>query len=154
MTMHCFMLPTVRNGIAMMKFALNHSDQFNSPACAFFLGAMVAVITMIAGIINSMYYSNVTKVIDIIRRFVKFKLLVQVQDYYVRTRANDVPQLKSIVGKYPLIIKERMNLFSEEKNINKNLLILLYVIYQVIFNFYSAIYFYFLPFLIIIIGPI
>jgi hypothetical protein len=50
--LHLTCLPTARDGIAMMKYALLHPDEFSHPVSAFFLGFFSSSSMLAAEIVN------------------------------------------------------------------------------------------------------
>ena len=136
----------------MCKFALYHSEEFDHPQSAFLLGVLVVIVNCyceFANLFQSLSFSSVDKIIG---KFVGFKVLIQVHDYYNRSRANF--RIRDAVSKFPLVIKEdQNNLFFNSMDGPRNgkakkdracIIIMIYV-YKSLRLFYTSIYFYFFP---------
>mmetsp|Transcript_31453 Transcript_31453/g.48113 ORF Transcript_31453/g.48113 Transcript_31453/m.48113 type:complete len:183 (-) Transcript_31453:204-752(-) len=88
LVLHFSTLSCIRNGINMCKFVVYHPENFENPAGVFFLGFLIVCINILCAATNMMQSLTLTKPQDVIAKFVGFKLLIQVQDYYMRQRAN------------------------------------------------------------------
>ena len=72
----------------MCKFVIFHSEEFKHPGYAFFLGALISMTNIFVEITNILYSLQQKRIEDVIGKFVSFKVLIQIQDYYLRQRAN------------------------------------------------------------------
>ena len=88
MVMHYGCIAIIRNGISMCKYVVFHYEEFTNPVETFMLGIFIMVGNMICEITNGVSALSYTSVINIISKFVGFKILIQVQDYYLRQRQN------------------------------------------------------------------
>lgn len=107
MMLHFGSIYTIRNGILMIKYVIYHSEEFDHPHSAFMLGLLVVLVNMfceVTNLFNSLSQSTVTGVIS---KFVAFKILIQVQDYYNRSRANF--RIRGAVSSYPLVVVTDMD---------------------------------------------
>ena len=86
--MHYGCIAIIRNGISMCKYVVFHYEEFTNPVETFMLGIFIMVGNMICEITNGVSALSYTSVINIISKFVGFKILIQVQDYYLRQRQN------------------------------------------------------------------
>lgn len=102
LVMHFSCISTIRNGIYMMQYAIYQSDQFHNPNIALFLGFMVTITNVLAAATNSYNTMTQNSVIKVITKFVGFKLLIQIQDYYLKSRPNF--KIKDIVAREPLVM--------------------------------------------------
>ena len=103
LVLHFSSIATVRNGIQMCKYVVYHSDQFQNPNAAFFLGVMLAIANMFCSVTNMYQTLQQSTVVAVIQKFVGFKILIQIQDYYLKSRSNF--EIKRVVTKQPLKIK-------------------------------------------------
>ena len=80
----------------------------------------------------------------VLSKFVAFKLLIQIQDYYLRSRSNFI--IKRALSE-PLIIKTDINRLKEYTGDKKNKIIfnIMYYTFKVVRAAYTSIYFYFFP---------
>lgn len=62
----------------MMRFVVRHADQFDNPAAAFFFGFMIFAVNIIAAFTNAYMTTTRKDVLDVINKFVGFKLLIQI----------------------------------------------------------------------------
>lgn len=88
LVLHFSCIGTIRNGINMCKFVVYHSDEFNNPIMAYSLGMFLIIGNVICAVTNVAQSLKQTNVINVISKFVAFKLLIQIQDYYLRSRSN------------------------------------------------------------------
>ena len=102
MILHFGSIYTIRNGILMTKYVIYHSEEFDHPYSAFLLGVMVVCVNIFCEITNLLYSLTQKDVTGVISKFVAFKILIQVQDYYNRSRANF--RIRNAVNSYPLVI--------------------------------------------------
>lgn len=97
-----------------------------------------------------------TSIEGVIGKFVSFKVLLQIQDYYMRQRSNF--RIKKAVQSDPLTVNpDKRKIFptepaesaaAEKKRIgmiSRNKLKCLYFIYKITRFFYSTLYYYFFP---------
>lgn len=101
MILHFGSIYMVRNGITMIKYVIYHSEEFEHPKSAFFLGFLVTCVNILCELTNLFNSLSQKTVTNVISKFVAFKILIQMQDYYTRSRANF--RIKSAVAT-PLII--------------------------------------------------
>lgn len=117
--LHFASIYTIRNGIQMCRFTVFHSDQLSHPLAAFMLGIFVILVNILCEVTNTLYSLSKSTVSDVIAKFVAFKILIQVQDYYTRQRANF--SIKKEVGASPLVIIEDMSkVFGKKKSKKQN----------------------------------
>ena len=76
LVLHFSCISTVRNGINMVKFAIYHPDEFQNPNIALFLGVMVIISNVLSAFTNSFMTMTRTNILDVISKFVGFKLLI------------------------------------------------------------------------------
>lgn len=102
MILHFGSIYTIRNGILMTKYVIYHSEEFDHPISAFLLGVMVVFVNIFCEMTNLLYSLTQSSVTGVISKFVAFKILIQVQDYYNRSRANF--RIRNAVNSFPLVI--------------------------------------------------
>ena len=137
--LHFGSVMTIRNGVNMCMYVTYHSDNFESPSVAFFLGVMTIFANAFASTTNLLMALSQKNVINVITKFVGFKILIQIQDYYLRSR--DQFKIKKAVSNELLVV------FDEDKVRNKTHL----YIYKFLRVIYTSLYFYFFPLLIIVV---
>lgn len=101
--LHFSTIYSIRNGIVMMKYVVYHSEEFQRPSAAFLLGLMTLLTNCFCGVTNLIYSLTLNDVNTVIAKFVAFKILVQLQDYYLRQRSSF--EIRQAVLQNPLIIK-------------------------------------------------
>lgn len=137
LVLHFSCVSTIRNGINMMKFSIYHSEEFKNPVVAFFLGFSVSAINIVCQYTNTYQTMIQDDIMHVITKFVAFKLLIQIQDYYLRSKTN-FPVKAAL--KDPLVINQ-----SNKVKMNK----VLFLVYKLFRVFFTSFYFYFFPLLII-----
>ena len=137
----------------MCKFVVFHSEEFEDALWAFLLGVLVTTSTVLVefvNIINALHENTLTEVMT---KFIAFKILIVVQDFYLRSRANF--KVKAAVAEEPLVIITDMRKINgpfDENSKNKPPQIpikTLFYIYKLLRMFYTCFYFYFMHFLVI-----
>ena len=98
----------------MCKFAVYHSEEFTNPVEVFVLGVLISLSNVLCEVTNAIETTSQDSVTSIVSKFVAFKILIQIQDYYLRQRQN--LQVKAAV-KEPLIIKvDNDKIFGNTRN--------------------------------------
>lgn len=85
-----------------MKYVVYHHGEFEHPRSAFLLGFLVTNVNILCEMTNLFYCLSQDTVTNVISKFVAFKILIQMQDYFTRSRANF--RIKSAVAANPLVI--------------------------------------------------
>ena len=135
--LHLTCLPTARDGLTMMKYALLHPEEFNHPISAFVLGFFAISSMILAEFVNIMSSQLKTSVADAIAGFIGFKAIIDVPTIYMNSH-EDFPA-KALVGK--LECKRSRSQRSKQSGdwlINK--------VYVGLNVFYKSVFFYFAPF--------
>jgi len=81
----------------------DHELKLTHPEAGFFLGFMTIIVNFACQFSNMIGALTAKTVPDVLSKFVAFKLLINVQDYYKRSRANF--KVAKAVGN-PMIIRE------------------------------------------------
>jgi hypothetical protein len=76
LVLHFSCISTIRNGINMVKFAVYHGDEFQNPNIAYFLGVMVIFSNVFSAFTNSYMTMTRSTIMDVISKFVGFKVLI------------------------------------------------------------------------------
>ena len=95
--LHFTCMPVARDGLAMMKYALLHHDEFDHPISAFMLGFFNLSEMTFAMIVNIASNQSKNKVDVAIASFIGFKLIIDLPTIYMGG-IEDFPQ-KGAVGK-------------------------------------------------------
>ena len=137
--LHVTCLPNARDGLAMMKYALLHADEFESPLLAFTLGFYALSSMITAELVNVASSQTKKNVGDAISGFIGFKLLVDLPNIYMNSH-EEFP-LKSAVGKLSF---KRGRYAERETVIDMNWIV--NPLYTLLYTFYKSVFFYFFPF--------
>lgn len=137
--LHLTCLPAARDGLAMMKYALLHADEFNSPLNAFALGFYAFSSMLTAELVNVYSSQSKKNVGDAISGFIGFKCVVDLPNIYMNSY-EDFP-MKSQVGKLNF---KRGRYADRSSIIDANWFI--NPLYSLIYTFYKSVFFYFFPF--------
>lgn len=111
--MHFSVLATIRNGITMCKFVVYHSEEFDNPVEMFIFAFMVVLSNVLGQVTNAFVLLEQHSVQDIIAKFVTFKILFQIQDYYLRARSNF--KVKKAVADPLIIIPNAKKIFGNNR---------------------------------------
>ena len=95
--LHIVCKPNSVDGLAMMKYALLHSEEFTNPIVAFMLGWMCLTSMIIAEIVNILSSCSKTAIGEAIASFIGFKLVIDLPNLYMAS--NEEFPLKAAVGK-------------------------------------------------------
>lgn len=82
--LHFSCILTIRNGLIMCKFVVYHSEEFGSPVAAFMMGLLLMCVNLLCAVTNMLESLKLDSVVKIISKFVAFKLLIQIQDFYTK----------------------------------------------------------------------
>lgn len=88
LVLHYSCIAIIRNGMQMCKFVVFHHEEFSNPVETFMLGIFIIIGNILCEITNAAETLSQRSVIELISKFVAFKLLIQIQDYYLRSRHN------------------------------------------------------------------
>lgn len=135
--LHLTCLPTARDGLNMMKYALLHPEEFNHPMSAFALGFFAISSMVLAEFVNIANSQLKKTVADAIAGFIGFKCIIDVPTIYMNSH-EDFPA-KSLVGK----LECKRSRSERTKQPGDWLLNKVYVGINV---FYKSVFFYFAPF--------
>lgn len=145
--LHWQCLPEARNGIYMMKYALCYPDEFTQPATVFFLGFIQISAVWLTEVCNLLKSMDQKKPDQVIVRFVGFGLILNVPKLLIGSLESFA--IKGSVGKLKL---ERSRKQMAQDPATKArlpfhwLLNLIYCLYK---WFFSSLYHYFFPFVVI-----
>lgn len=95
--LHFMCMPVARDGLAMMKYALLHHDEFNHPISAFMLGFFNLSEMVIAEIVNMTNSQTKKTVADAVSSFIGFGIIILLPTVYMNG-LEEFPQ-KAAVGK-------------------------------------------------------
>ena len=131
----------------MMKYLLNHRDDFSSPFNAF----MIGLLQMLGGIgaeIGCIFYlSSINTPMDVIIRFIAMGSIAKVDDFY----AGALPEDNRIKGSSkPLIVKYCRRDYQVEKSTMDTAYWIGRMIYKSFRIIYASFVFYFMPYLILL----
>jgi len=100
--MHLQVESDIRQGLRMMKYVLNHVDDFSGPVNAFFVGWLQMVGGLLAEIACIVYLCSINTPMDVIIRFIALGSIAKVDDFY----ASALPDDNRIKGKSkPMYVK-------------------------------------------------
>ena len=103
----------------MSKFVVFHHEEFKNPILAFSLGVIIVIVNVVCEITNLMFLRAQPDLEYVIQKFVGFKILIQMQDYYMRQRANF--RIKNAIDLNPLVIKTDINKVFRQRNLNDDM---------------------------------
>lgn len=148
--LHWQCLPEARNGIYMMKYALCYPDEFTAPVTVFFLGVIQISAVWLTETCNLLKSMDQKKPDQVIVRFVGFGLILNVPSLLIGSLESF--DIKSSVGKLKLERSRKQmahDPITKEKMPFSTLLNLVYCLCK---WFFSSLYHYFFPF-VVIFGP-
>ena len=80
--MHLQVEADVRQGLKMMKYLTNHSQNFMSPYTAFAIACMQTLGGLFAEFFCILYLCSINSPVDVIIRFVALASIAKVDDFY------------------------------------------------------------------------
>lgn len=80
--MHINVEKDVRVGISMMKYVVNHFDNFTNPYPPFFLGMIGTIISLIVEINVMIILSSMVNVLSVINKYVSLAAIVNIPRFY------------------------------------------------------------------------
>ena len=105
--MHYTVEPDIRNGISIMKYAVNHPWQFKQKKkgqidfqkviIGFYLGFTQAVLGIIIEFLAIWYLACLSKLLDIITKFVSMSRLAMIDNFFAQTLNDE--SIKRLSGK-------------------------------------------------------
>jgi len=131
----------------MMKYSVNHSDDFSGPFNAFLIGFLQMIGGLGAELGCIFYLSSINTPMDVIIRFIAMGSIAKVDDFY----ASALPDENKIKGKSkPMTVK----LHRRDLQLGKHSPSCAYWLGRFIFKsfriFYASFVFYFMPYLILV----
>ena len=145
--MHLQVESDIRQGLRMMKYSINHSDDFSGPFNAFLIGFLQMIGGLSAEIACIFYLSSINTPMDVIIRFIAMGSIAKVDDFY----ASALPDDNRIKGKSkPMTVK----LHRRDHQEGKIKPTMSYWLGRFIFKFFRILYasfiFYFMPYMILL----
>ena len=143
--MHLQVESDIRQGLRMMKYSVNHSEDFSGPFNAFLIGFLQMVGGLAAEIACIFYLSSINTPMDVIIRFIAMGSIAKVDDFY----ASALPDDNRIKGKSsPMTVK------FHRRGIQAKQTSMAYWLGRIVFKFFRILYasfiFYFMPYLILV----
>mmetsp|Transcript_9819 Transcript_9819/g.16534 ORF Transcript_9819/g.16534 Transcript_9819/m.16534 type:complete len:197 (-) Transcript_9819:20-610(-) len=145
LALHFSCLATIRNGVTICKFAVYNHTELDNPIATFILGLVVVQTNVLCAITNMVFSLAQTNVVSVIQKFVAYKVLIQIIDYYTRSRANF--EIKGSVVRNPVKINN-----DDRELLNSKISIsirIMYYMYKVLRSMFTSIYFYFFPLFVV-----
>ena len=78
LTLHFSTIATIRNGITMCKYVVYHSEEFENPSMPFLLGVLIIITNIFCANTNAFFTLKQSNPIDIITKFVTFRIFVHI----------------------------------------------------------------------------
>jgi hypothetical protein len=147
--MHLQVESDIRQGLKMMKYALNHTSDFSGPFNAFFIGWLQMSGGLFAEIACMFYLSSINTPMDVIIRFIAMGSIAKVDDFYYSA----LPDENRAKGKVrPLLVKiHRRDKQEGEHERNTCWYWLGRTIFKSYRIFYASFVFYFMPYFVLVI---
>jgi hypothetical protein len=82
MMMHINVEKDVRNGISMMKYAVNHYNNFNNVVPPFILAMMSTIISLIVEINVMIILSSMPNVLGVVMKYVSLAAIANIPRFY------------------------------------------------------------------------
>lgn len=87
--MHLCVESDIRQGLRMMKYAVNHHESFDYPKCAFFVGFMQYAGGLGAELCCMLFLAQLSDTITTIIRFIALGSIAKVDDFYAGAIPSD-----------------------------------------------------------------
>lgn len=141
MMMHINCEKDVRNGIAMMKYSVNHYKQFNNVYPAFFIGLMQTIISLIVEINVMIILSSMPNVLGVVCKYVSLAAIANIPRFYYNSLVEHrMAEVKNLSLK---IVNFRHQNPLKDAPCQIKILRIIYKTWKLIFSSWS---FYFMPF--------
>ena len=145
MFMHINVEKDVRNGIAMMKYAVNHHDHFTNVYPAFIIAWLYTQNSFLVEINVMIILSSLTSILDVIMKYVSLAAIANIPRFYYA----------SLTSLKPLkLSKLKISVYRHEDKLKEapfgvKCLRVLYKIWRI---FFCSVSYYFMPFMNIILN--
>ena len=104
MMMHINVEKDVRNGIQMMKYAVNHYENFNNVVPAFVMGLNSTILSLIVEINVMIILSSMPNILGVVMKYVSLAAIANIPRFYynslVEHRMSSVNQVKLKITKF------------------------------------------------------
>jgi hypothetical protein len=141
MMMHINVEKDVRAGISMMKYAVNHPDNFNNVIPAFMIGLNSTVISLIVEINVMIILSSMPNILGVVMKYVSLAAIANIPRFYysslVEHRMSAVKEISLPISRF------RHQNILEGAPISIRIMRLIYKFWRCLFCSCS---FYFMPF--------
>lgn len=149
--MHLQVEGDMRQGLVMMKYAINHPKEFSNPFYAFFVALMQSMGGLASEICCIVFLCSLTDPINIIIRFVAFASIGKIDNFYYAALPGDnkLKQNESLCGDIEIV--------NHRREVTEKRAVSFYIgrfIFKSIRLLYASFIFYFLPYLAIFIPQI
>lgn len=144
--MHINVEKDVRKGLSMMKYAVNHVDNFTNVYPSFLLGYLCCIISLMIEANCMIILITLPNILDVITKYLSIVSIVRFPDIYFAVTDSDNRLLSAAKLQLPVTNFRNMDPLAERDWTIK----LMRFIYKVIRVFFISISFYFNPFLAII----
>jgi len=137
--MHINVEKDVQAGIKMMKYVVNHHENFTNPYPPFFLGLVSSIISLIVEVNVMIILTSMSNVLSVINKYVSLAAIVNVPRFYysslVEHRTTGCNNIKLDITR-----------FRHQNNKRTCTMKVLHSIYKLWKMIFSSISFYFMPF--------
>jgi hypothetical protein len=97
----------VRQGLVMVKFAINHDHEFLDSGLAIFTGFLQAFISFVVEIVALIFLATQMDPLSVIKAFVPLTIVAQVDNFYVASLPKE--SRLHVTAVKPLVITEFRN---------------------------------------------
>lgn len=80
--LHMVLFPEARQGMNVMKYALNHKDEFCSYLTVFIVGFMQFSMVISVEIVNMFYICIANEILDVIMNFIALAIIAEFDDMF------------------------------------------------------------------------
>lgn len=95
--MHLQVEGDIRNGLNMMKYSVNHWNNFRNPKTAFVIGFMQMFGGVATELCCMIYLASITDTINTVIKFIALGNIAKVDDFYAGALAGDYPCKKKVL---------------------------------------------------------
>jgi hypothetical protein len=104
MMMHINVEKDVRGGISMMKYAVNHPDNFNNVTPSFFMALVATIISLIVEVNVMIILSSMPNILGVVMKYVSLAAIANIPRFYyaslVEHRMSSVSSLSLQVSRF------------------------------------------------------
>merc|ERR1711924_275222 len=108
---HLQIEPRLRTGMNMMKFTINHPDEFHYLGYAFNQGQKLFLVSLLTELLSIWFISTINDVPNLIVKITALGAVAKVGDFFKKALPGDVPiKCEEVIKEHPMMITRYKNI--------------------------------------------